>query len=65
MDAANDPFLTEQSGVNLKDALRRLHIRDYNGNLQPGMSAFIIIRKRLSRIKYQIYAYVLQLSLLF
>ena len=62
---ASDPCLTEQSCVNLKDALRRLHIRDYNGNLKVGMLAFFIIWKRLPRIKWQIYAYALQVSLLF
>ena len=32
-DVANDPSLLEQSGINLGDFLRRLHVRDINGNL--------------------------------
>ena len=65
MDVANDPCLIEQSGVNLKDAFRKLHIREYNGNLHVGMSALILIQKLLPRMKWQIHANVLQLSLQF
>ncbi len=56
MDVANYHFLIEQSGVNLKDALRRLHIREYNGNLRVGVSAFILIRNFFSAYEMQIYA---------
>lgn len=64
-DVANDPSLIEQSGINLEDALRRLHVRDKNGNLHIGVSAFILIWQHLPRLKWQTYAYLLKLPVLF
>ena len=64
-DVANDPSLSEQSGINLEGALRRLHVRDKNGNLHVGSSAFILIWQHLPSLKWQTYAYLLKLPVLF
>ena len=62
---ANDPSLIVQSGVNLEDALRKLHVRDNNGNLHAAVSAFITIWRSLPRTRWQFYASLLALPLLF
>ena len=62
---ANDPSLIVQSGVNLEDALRKLHVRDNNGNLHAAVSAFITIWRSLPRTRWQFYASLLELLLLF
>ncbi len=62
---ATDPFLLEQSGLNLEDALRRLHVSDENGNLHEGVSVFISIGRRLPCTELQTYAHLLKLPVLF
>ena len=64
-DVANDPSLVEQLGVNLEDALRKLHVRDKDGNLHVGVSAFILIWSNLQRTRWRFYAYLLEFPLLF
>ncbi len=64
-DVANDPSLLEQSGINLGDFLRRLHVRDINGNLHVGASAFGLIWQHLPRLKWHTYAYIFELPVLF
>ena len=61
----NDPSLLEQSGINLGDFLRRLHVRDINGNLHVRASAFGLIWQHIPRLKWQTYAYILELPVLF
>ncbi len=64
-DVANDPSLIKQSGVSLEDALKRLHARDKNGKWYVGVAAFILIWQQLPHLKWQMYAYLLKLPLMF
>tara|TARA_B100000575_G_C23047070_1_gene602709 strand:- start:311 stop:694 length:384 start_codon:yes stop_codon:yes gene_type:complete len=63
-DIANDPTLLDSSGIDLENALRRLHVRDKHGKLYVGVAAFILIWQQLPRLKWQIYAFVLKLPLM-
>ena len=64
-DVANNPALLDKSGINLEDALKRLHVRDENGKWHVGVAAFILIWQQLPSLKWQIYAYFLELPVMF
>ena len=56
--------LLEHSGINSEDALRRLHVRDKNGNLHMVLSIYFNM-EQFPRLKWQTYAYLLKALVLF
>lgn len=59
-DIANEPQHLKKISVSQRDALKRLHVTDNNGNMHVGIDAFIAIWRNLPR--WRLLAFVCGIS---